>query len=266
VPHGILHHLPFSTLVTEEDDLLLDHYDIFYAPSASIYAVVKNRGMLSKENAVIFAKSDFSDHPEWKNMPLPGTSTEKESLLTSGHLSSARVYAESEGPAFQPTESNLISIAQDFDIIHCATHGKLDSDSPMDSKIVLSKDEENDGNVTVREIFNMELNAYLVTLSACETGKIKGFSSQVRFSAGDDMTGLTRALLYAGASSIVASLWKVHDLSTALMMTRFYRNMATTDKVHALCEAQRWLLHNDELYYFNKPFFWAPFVVNGDWQ
>jgi CHAT domain-containing protein len=253
-------------LITGKDALLLDDYDIFYAPSASVYALVQNRDQRSTRSAIIFAKSDYSDHQEWQHMPLPGTSVEKDSLLTDGYLSSARVYADAEGLAFQPTESNLKAISQDFDIIHCAAHGALDNDSPMDSKVVLSKDEENDGNVTVREIFNMELSAYLVTLSACETGKLKGFSAQTRFSAGDDMTGLTRALLYAGASSVVASLWKVHDLSTALMMMRFYRNMATMDKVHALCEAQRWILHSEELYYFNKPFFWAPFVVFGDWH
>jgi CHAT domain-containing protein len=266
VPHGVLHHLPFSTLVIDNGQLLIERYDIFYAPSASVYTLVHRNNQLHKQGAIIFAKSDFSDHLEWKDLPLPGTKAEKDSLLASRALSGVRVYADSEGPAFQPSESNLKAISQDFDIIHCATHGKLDSDQPMDSRIVLSTDSEEDGNLTVREIFNLDLTAYLVTLSACETGQLKGFSERTRYSAGDDVTGLTRAFLYAGASSVVASLWKVHDLSTALMMTHFYMNLKTMNKVHALCEAQRWLLHNEELYYFNHSFFWAPFVVFGDWQ
>ncbi|MBN2621515.1 CHAT domain-containing protein [candidate division WOR-3 bacterium] len=266
VPHGVLHHLPFSTLVIDNGELLIERYDIFYAPSASIYTLVHGNNQLHKQGAIIFAKSDFSDHYEWKDLPLPGTKAEKDSILASQALSGVRVYADSEGPAFQPSESNVKTVSPDFDIIHCATHGKLDSDQPMDSRIVFSADNEEDGNLTVREIFNMDLTAYLVTLSACETGQLKAFNERTRYSAGDDVTGLTRAFLYAGASSVVASLWKVHDLSTALMMTRFYRNLKTTDKVHALCEAQRWLAQNGELYYFNHPFFWAPFVVFGDWQ
>lgn len=266
IPHGILHHLPFSTLIDDNGHALIDQFDIFYAPSASIYTIVHNRNQLRKQGVAIFAKSDFNDHPEWQDLPLPGTQAEKDSLLSRSGFSSVRVYADTEGPAFKPTEANLKAIAQDFDIIHCATHGKLINDSPMDSKIILSADDEEDGNLTVREIFTMELDAYLVTLSACETGNVRGFNEQGRYSAGDDLTGLTRAFLFAGASSVVASLWKVHDLSTALLMTRFYRNLATMDKVKAMCEAQRWLFHNDELYYFNKPFFWAPFVVFGDWQ
>jgi|GEM_PF-2040064 len=266
IPHGILHHLPFATLIDEQDRLLIEQFNIFYAPSASVFALVHERGHTLKQGVVIFAKSDFSDHEQWQNMPLPGTQIEKDSLVSSGGFNSIRIYADSEGPAFQPTEANIKAVTQDFDIIHCATHGQLIYDSPMDSKIVLSAGDEEDGNLTVREIFNMDFNAYLVTLSACETGKLRGFNERTRYSAGDDLTGLTRAFLYAGASSVVASLWKVHDLSTALMMTRFYKNLGSMDKVEALCEAQRWLLHSDELYYFNKPFFWAPFVVFGDWQ
>ncbi|MEO0205521.1 MAG: CHAT domain-containing protein, partial [candidate division WOR-3 bacterium] len=151
---------------------------------------------------------------------------------------------------------------KDYDIIHFATHGKLaPGDSALDSRVILAKDNENDGVLRVREIFNLDLDAYLVTLSACETGQLRGFSEGIYM--GDELTGLSRAFIYAGTPSVVASLWKVSDVSTALLMTQFYKNLRGADKTKALCDAQRWLMKKE---YFDKPFFWAPFVVIGDWR
>ena len=97
----------------------------------------------------------------------------------------------------------------------------------------------------------MQLGATLVTLSACETGLSK-------VANGDDLVGLTRGFLYAGASSIVASLWKVDDLATAYLMIRFYRGMQQTDKLSALRKAQ---LETRKKY--PHPYYWASFQLTG---
>lgn len=264
IPYGILHNLPFATIVIDKDSkkLLIDDYDIFYAPSATVYEIAHNKNRLKKEKSVIFAKSDFSEHPEWFDLPLPGTIVEKDSILKSGALKNIRVFSDAESSSPQPSETNAKKYLKEYDIIHFATHGKLaPSDSALDSRVILTKDDENDGELRVREIFNMEIDAYLVTLSACETGQLRGFSEGA-FS-GDELTGLTRSFIYAGTPSVIASLWKVSDVSTALLMTQFYKNLRGADKTNALCDAQRWLMKKE---YFDKPFFWAPFVVIGDWR
>ena len=224
---------------------------------------------ISSEKAlasVIFAKSDFSEHPDWFDMPLPGTNTEKDSLLSARVLPNVKVYSDVDPLSPAPSEHNAKSVLKEYDLVHFATHGKLDNASPLESRIVLSADKADDGNLTVREILNIDLEAYLVTLSACETGRLKGYGDKDQHNVGDELTGLTRAFIYAGTPSVVASLWKVHDLSTALLMVQFYKNLKDSDKTRALCDAQRWFINNDRLYYFQEPFFWAPFVVFGDWQ
>ncbi len=264
IPYGVLHNLPFATIVIDKGSkrLLIDDYDIFYAPSASILEIAHNKNKLRKIKSLIFAKSDFSDHKEWFDLPLPGTIAEKDSILKSGALVNLKVFCDEDNSSPPPSETNAKKYLKDYDIIHFATHGKLaPGDSALDSRIILSKDEENDGELKVREIFNIELEAYLVTLSACETGQLRGFSEGAYM--GDELTGLSRAFIYAGTPSVIASLWKVSDVSTALLMTQFYKNLRGEDKVKALCDAQRWLMKKE---YFDKPFFWAPFAVIGDWR
>lgn len=264
IPYGILHNLPFAAIMIDRNSkkLMIDDYDIFYLPSASVYEIAHNKNKLKKNNAVIFAKSDFSDHSEWFDLPLPGTIAEKDSIVKAGALSNLKIFSDAGGSSSPPSETNAKKYLKDYDIIHFATHGKLaPGDSALDSRVILSKDETNDGELRVREIFNMEIDAYLVILSACETGQLRGFSEGAFM--GDELTGLSRAFIYAGTPSVVASLWKVSDVSTALLMTHFYKNLRGADKTKALCDAQRWLKNQE---YFDKPFFWAPFVVIGDWR
>ncbi len=264
IPYGILHNLPFATILTEkaQNRILIDDYDIFYIPSASVFEIAHNKNKLKKNKSVIFAKSNFSEHQEWFDMPLPGTTAEKDSIIRSRALTNVKVFSDGEDSSPQPSETNAKKYLKDYDIIHLATHGKLaPGDSALDSRIILTKDNENDGELKVREIFDLKINAYLVTLSACETGQLRGFSEKAVF--GDELTGLSRAFIYAGAPSVIASLWKVSDVSTALLMMQLYKNLRETDKTKALCDAQRWLMKQE---YYNKPFFWAPFVVIGDWR
>jgi CHAT domain-containing protein len=104
----------------------------------------------------------------------------------------------------------------------------------------------------VDKLYSLNLEVDLVTLSACETGLSK-------IANGDDLVGLTRGFLYAGSSSIVASLWKVDDRATAELMTRFYKELLKNDKVEALREAQ---LETKKKY--PHPYYWASFQLTGN--
>ena len=116
--------------------------------------------------------------------------------------------------------------------------------------------------MTAQEMMGLNLQADLVTLSACATGRSE-------ISRGDELVGLTRALLYAGASSTLVSLWAVHDESTGQLMTDFYRRLYddTADKAKpgavALREAMLELRKQKQ---FEHPYYWAPFVLVGDWR
>src|SRR6185295_10092586 len=107
----------------------------------------------------------------------------------------------------EATETNFKRAGRIFSRIHFATHGKFQADQPLASGLYLAKDGDNDGVLTVGELYSMDLDADLVTLSACETGLGK-------VANGDDVVGLTRGFLYGGARSVVASLWQVDDRAT----------------------------------------------------
>jgi len=134
-------------------------------------------------------------------------------------------------------------------LIHLATHAQFRQDDPLFSALLLA-----DGELTAQDLFNLELKASLVTFSACETGLGK-------LGGGDELLGLSRACLYAGASSLVLSLWRVEDQSVAELMQLFYtRLLAGRRKGAALRLAQVTLLQSES---YRHPFFWAPFTLIG---
>ena len=147
-----------------------------------------------------------------------------------------------------------------FNYIHFATHGIIDESKPDFSSLVLTRNNnsEEDGFLRASEIFNLNLNADLVVLSACQTG----LGKLIR---GEGMVGLTRAFMYAGTPTVLVSLWSVSDVSTATLMGEFYRNLVKEklSKTDALRKAQLSLLGNEK---FAHPFYWAPFVLVGDWK
>jgi CHAT domain-containing protein len=151
----------------------------------------------------------------------------------------------------EASESALRQFSAGFSYLHFATHGEFNADAPLQSALLLAKDERSDGLLTVNKLYSLRLNADLVTLSACETGLGK-------IASGDDVVGLTRGFLYAGASTVVASLWKVDDQATAVLMTRFYDELKGGDRREALRAAQ---LATREKH--PHPFFWAAFQLTG---
>lgn len=140
--------------------------------------------------------------------------------------------------------------------IHFAVHGFVNEARPELSGLVLALDEDprEDGLLQVYEIFNLELSADLVVLSACDTALGKNVQ-------GEGLLGVSRALLYAGASSVVMSLWQVSDASTSDLMVRFYRHLNESgDKAEALRLSKLELIREGR---YSHPFHWAPFVLTG---
>lgn len=158
----------------------------------------------------------------------------------------------------QATEENAKGAnMKDFDYIHFSCHSLLNDDfqSLVLSQLPPDKSKE-DGYFTLNEIMNCDYNAKLVVLSACETGKGKMYR-------GEGLTGLTRAVMYAGTPAVVASLWKVDDTATKELMVHFYQNMLekNMDKVEALRQAKLQLLKTET---YSSPYFWSAFVMYGE--
>jgi CHAT domain-containing protein len=157
----------------------------------------------------------------------------------------------------QATESAIYTQAAHIDMLHLAAHGAYDLFNPLYSRIELAADESNDGNLEVHEVYRLDLDeASLVVLSACETA----LGGQ---SAGDEIVGLTRAFLYAGAPSVVTTLWTVDDAAASRLMHSFYENLQTGQTTaEALRRAQQSILAEPR---WQMPYYWAAFTLTGDY-
>jgi CHAT domain-containing protein len=241
VPHGPLHYLPFHAL-HDGRSFLLEGYEISYLPGASILRYC-HETQPTASGMLTFGHS--------YDGRLPHTVDEARSIA-----------ALFDGEAFledKATPARLREAASDSRVIHLATHGDFRPDDPLFSGLALAG-----GWLTTFDIFNLRLNASLVTLSACQTGRsVVG--------GGDELLGLMRAFIYAGAASLVLSLWAVEDQSTAQLMETFYRGLAEGQtKGAALRRAQLRFIRgkgpgDDTMAKaYAHPYFWAPFFLVGD--
>lgn len=240
VPHGALHYLPFNAL-HNGTEYFIDQYSIRTLPSASVIKYLQAKKSSKLAGILVFGNPDLGD----SRYDL--IYAQNEAIAVAGTQPRSKVLLRAEA-----TETAFKKYGRDFNFIHFATHGQFNADEPLNSALFLAKDAENDGKLTVDNLYSSKIDADLVTLSACETGLGK-------IANGDDIVGLTRGFLYAGSSSIVASLWKVDDLATADLMTQFYTNMKTLDKREALRQAQLEMKKK-----YDHPFYWASFQLTGN--
>jgi CHAT domain-containing protein len=249
VPHGTLNYLPFALLPLEEQPdsrRVVEAYTLAYLPTAAALLVARpspgSAGML----AVAPARSG-----------LAHAGAEARAINAMFKSNSKALLGEAA------TESAFKREAGEFRLLHLATHGYFNKLNPMLSGLELESDEDNDGMLELHEILGLELKAELVTLSACQTGLGSGHFAEVP--AGDDFVGLTRAFLYAGSTSVMATLWEVDDASTLDLMKQFYGGLqvagSVQDKADALAQAQRKLLSTDR---YKHPYYWAPFLLVGE--
>lgn len=245
VPHGALHYLSFAAFRDPGTArYLIDDYTITYAPSASAIPFLRDKETPVKGKALVIGA------PAGVSPELPGAM--REAMFVGAKLHSVpKVGAAAK-------ESLLYHLNGDVDLIHIAAHGFYDADTPLFSGLRLADGDGNDGILEVHEILSdVDLKGVnLVVLSACETALGKD-------SAGDEIVGLTRALLYAGTPGVISTLWDIDDDAALALMSDFYQRFVSGDSVAAaLRHAQLRLLHGN----FPDPRQWAAFTLNGDPQ
>ena len=247
VPHQELHTLPFAALSLGGAQSLIDRYAIYYSPSASVlrYTIARraDRGAEAKTLAVGNPNLGSAQF----NLPF----AQKEAERLQFDLPNVTVRTGSDA-----TESWLVKNLQDYGIIHIASHGQYNPDQPLFSAVELAPDNVNDGHLTSNEVFGLQLRADLIALSACQSGL-------GRISKGDDIVGLNRAFVYAGTRQLMTTLWRVDDISTAILFKYVYRNMRETDRAEAVRQAQIRLKNRPE---YKHPAHWAGLVLSGDWE
>lgn len=292
VADGALHYVPFAALLRESGSdgsvpMLMMH-EVVSVPSMSVLAARRQQARTRPQplrTLAIFADPIFTkDDSRFVEQTYPVTvgaaAQIKLSRTGSSRLNSFQRLPETgeeaavisslvaEDQRFVATgfavnrDALLAEQLQDYRIIHFATHGLIDARYPALSALALSfYDAERspiDGLLRLHDIYNIELNADLVVLSACDAA----LGREVR---GEGLVGLTRGFLYAGASMVVASLWQVPDRATATLMERFYDAHLRQGKspTAALREAQLSIASEPR---WRDPYYWAPFLAMGDWQ
>jgi CHAT domain-containing protein len=230
VPHGSLHRVPFHAL-WDGERYLVDRFTVSYAPSASVLELCSRRPQRDAAGALVLAVPD-----PWN----PGIASEASAVAAA--VPGARVLLGEEA-----TAAALRDLGAGARIIHLAAHGLFRRDNPMFSAIQLGA-----SRLTVFDLYELDLAAEVVVLSGCGTG----LSVVER---GDELIGLVRGLLYAGAQTVLATLWDAQDESTARFMAAFYRHLPeTADGAAALRSAMIELRAA-----YPHPFYWAPFILAG---
>ncbi len=270
IPDSILWDLPFQALQPSEGRYLLEDRAISYAPSLAVLREMSAQKKLSQPSAISLLAFGNPSLPTeiTTNMkalyrseslgPLPEAESEVKALKDIWGPVRSRVFlGASAGKKVFETE------ASKYAIIHLATHGILDDNNPMYSRLVMARaenDPTDDGLLEAREIMELNLHADLVVLSACQTAR-------GRIGAGEGMIGMSWAFFVAGVPTMVASQWKVDSASTAKLMIDFHQRLKAqasingANKADALRQAALDLMKEQR---YRHPFFWAGFVMIGN--
>jgi CHAT domain-containing protein/Tfp pilus assembly protein PilF len=238
IPHLRLHYVPFAAFYDGEQ-YLSEQFTLFYLPSAGVLPYLQSRAGGDTMLAMAYGQA--------QGLPLLRYADREAQEIAGLYGTPAIIGAAA-------TETEFRQRAGAAGVIHLAAHGQFDEAQPLFSRIVLAPDGQSDGAVEVHEVYGLKLEATdLVVLSACQT-------QLGQTSYGDDVVGLNRAFLFAGAPSVIASLWSVDDAATEKLMTAFYRNRrAGRPKAEALRAAQAEVRQA-----YPHPYYWAAFVLNGE--
>jgi CHAT domain-containing protein len=275
VPDGEIMYLPFESFITSNHfdntrpnyrDLPYLIYDVSVGYSYSSTLLFSERIRSKSPNKKVLAFA-----PEYKNlldeelqsiwnrqserdflMPLPGA---REEVKNISKTVNADIYLDSAA-----SEANFKALASDYAVLHLAMHTIMDDENPMYSKLAFTRnfnDRTEDHDLFTYEIYNLPLNADMVVLSSCSSGFGK-------MQKGEGMMSMARGFIYAGCPSIVMTLWQVSDLSSAELMSGFYKHLKTgASKKKALRQAKiDYIKSSDNLK--ANPYFWSAFLMVGD--
>lgn len=270
IPGGELNYLAFDALLTKlpdtsqmiqfnKLDYLIRDYNIAYANSVNILFKSRNPRKKLKNKILAFAPEYNSERFELSNasytlLPLPGVQKEVDEIVKTTR---AKVY---RGP--EATETRFREISGDYDVLHLAMHAYINDSLPAFSRLAFAPQEQNaelteDGWLNTADIYNLDLNARLAVLSACNTGT-------GRLQKGEGVLSLARGFLFAGCPSIIMSLWEVEDESGTKIMSEFYKNLKRgKSKDEALRLAKLTYLENSNSR-LAHPHYWMSFKCIGD--
>jgi CHAT domain-containing protein len=271
---GVLHYIPFAALplpATAGDGragrLVIDSYEVVYVPSASVLATLRRReatrdpapgGLAVLADPVVSGLPGTEPAHADAHTRLPHAHREAESIAALLPADQVLLLLDRAATEEQATSGVLAG----YRILHFATHAVIDERHPELSGIALSPSSSaarpGDGYLRLHELFTLDLPADLVVLSACRTA----LGEPVR---GDGLIGLTRGFFFAGASRLIVSLWEVPDAATAELMRELYRGILTDRLAPALAlrRAQQRVRRNPR---WERPYYWAGFVLQGDWR
>jgi CHAT domain-containing protein len=230
VPFDVLHNVPFHCLFNGTRYVIDDH-EVAYAPSARLYALCRSRGISYRSRISVFGVADRA-----------APHIEEEIATIRGYFPAARCFT---GDA--ASSDTLAAEAPSSDVVHIASHALFRHDNPMFSAFKLS-----DEWLNAYDVCSLRMNSAMVTLSGCSTGAGRVY-------AGDEMLGLVRAFLRAGASSLVVSLWAVNDRSSASLMGAFYEALCQGRPARSGLRDAILKLRAD----YPNPYYWGPFILIG---
>lgn len=237
IPHGPLHALPFQAL-RGKDEHLIEKYAISYAPSAAVLKYCWDKPGPDNPGKPFSGKALLVGVPDER-----ASHVSEEIRALQNLIGDAEVLLEQQASFEQVRRS-----AAESGLFHLAAHGLFRPEAPLLSSIRLA-----DRWLAVQDVYDLELQAELVVLSACETGL--GHDT-----GGDDLVGLVRGFLYAGAASLAVSLWTVDDVAMTELVVQFYTHwLDGQGKARALQLAQQALIQK-----YEHPFYWAPLVLVGN--
>jgi hypothetical protein len=237
IPHGPLHALPFHALRLD-DRYLIETWNVSYAPSAAVLKFCWSKPACLGDQLPFSGKALLVGVPDERAHHVA-----EEIKRLASRLDGAEILLDE-----QATLARVSQSLGDCGVLHLAAHGLFRPEAPLLSSIHLF-----DRWLAVQDIYNLDMKADLVFLSACETGL--GHDA-----GGDDLVGLVRGFLHAGARSLIVSLWMVDDEAMTRLVTDFYKHwMAGSPKSQALRQIQI-----DMMQSYEHPYFWAPLILVGD--
>ena len=248
VPHGSLHFVPFAALPVSKHALMIDQFPLFYLDSATMakFTLVGHGKPFTRDTQITAIANPHVDGSMLADLPF----AEKEGGVIGRYFPQRKLYVGRDA-----TKARAFDAAPTADILHLAVHGEFRPAAPSESRLLLAPTATKEGSLTVADMFTLPLNANMVTLSACDTGL-------GRISRADDVVGMDRALFYAGAKTVVSSLWRINDVASAVVMKRFYRYLSEgSDKAESMRKAQLVVRK-----YFQHPAYWSSFRVIGQYQ
>jgi CHAT domain-containing protein len=252
VPHGVLAQLPFAALQRKSSGrFLAEHFAVIHLPSAASLPHLRRESPTGAER--LPAAEGFAPLPNL----LPASRSEVAALEAS--LPRARIATGADASELAVRRA----LATDA-IVHVATHGVLNVRSPMFSRVELARpagvsSSQNDGRLEVHEIIGLDVRSPLVFFSGCETGARQGWTDEPIRGTGD--LTLTQALLAAGASNVVSTLWRIDDEGAAVFARHFYASLRQTSAADAFATAQRTMARGAR---YASPYYWAGYTLSGD--